>query len=211
MSGQDRKRLFIVGNGPLPRDMSAEIDSADFVVRFNEPKASIGMSGTKTDWLFLNNCGKPMQRRVENPAYVESPIVKAARWVFFAYHPIVAKRYQVKPNILSRLKGRRADWTGAALDMFGRAGKEVVILPSTFYEEGCAELGIPKSQMTKVFPSTGYFGIRYVLREFPSDIWEIHLCGFTWEGWKRHAWGDERRWVQTMVKERAITIWTPEN
>lgn len=207
MTGTVRKKLFIVGNGPLPHDMSDAVDSADFVVRFNEPKASKGMSGTKTDWLFLNNCGKPMQRRIEDPAYVASPIVRAARWVFLTYHPIAVARYQVKPNILSRIKGRRADWTRAALDMFGKAGKDVVILPVTFYEEGCAELGIPVSEMTKVFPSTGYFGIRYVLREFATQEWDVHICGFTWEGWKRHAWGDERRWVQAMAEKHAITVW----
>lgn len=203
-----KKQLFIVGNGPISHDMSGMVDGADFVVRFNEPKVSIGMSGTKSDWLFVNNCGKPMQRRIENPAYVESPIVRASRWIFFVYHPIVARRYQVKPNLLSRLKGRRTDWTAAALDMFGRAGKDVVILPSTFYEEGCAELGIPADRMDKVFPSTGYFGIRYVLREFSEREWDVHICGFSWEGWKRHAWGDERRWAEALAERGRVRVWT---
>jgi hypothetical protein len=48
-----RKRLFVVGNGPLPFDMAESVDASDHVVRFNEPKASIGMSGTKTNWLFV--------------------------------------------------------------------------------------------------------------------------------------------------------------
>jgi hypothetical protein len=34
--------------------LSADIDGSDFVVRFNEPKSSIGMSGTKT---FHVQCG----------------------------------------------------------------------------------------------------------------------------------------------------------
>ncbi len=48
-----RKKLFIVGNGVLLEDMSARVDASDAVMRFNEPKASIGMSGTKTTWLFV--------------------------------------------------------------------------------------------------------------------------------------------------------------
>lgn len=202
------KQLFIVGNGPLPADMTAEIDAADFVVRFNEPKASIGMSGTKTDWLFLNNSGKPMERRLKDPAYIVSPIVSAARTVIFTYHPITIDRYLIRPNVLSRLKGRRADWTAAALNMFGRAGKEVLILPPVFYEDGCRALGVPDEAMTRLFPSTGYFGIRYVLEHFSSADWHIHICGFTWEGWKRHAWMQERGWVERQVEEHGIRVWT---
>lgn len=41
------KTIFIVGNGPLDRDLSSEIDAADLVLRFNEPRVSLGMSGTK--------------------------------------------------------------------------------------------------------------------------------------------------------------------
>jgi hypothetical protein len=102
-----KKRLFVVGNGPLPEDLSARVDASDHVIRFNEPKASIGMSGTKTDWLFLNNTGKPMQRRLADPAYPVSPIVRAADLVFFVYHPRIIRQHVMKPNILSRLKGRR--------------------------------------------------------------------------------------------------------
>lgn len=200
------KTLFIVGNGPLPRDLGAEVEAADFVVRFNEPKASIGMSGTKTDWLFLNNSGKPMQRRLVNPDYVRSPIVSAAGTIFFVYHPLTISHYLIRPNPLSWLRGRRADWTRAALDMFGKAGKEVVILPPGLYEAGCAELGLPKDKMRTVFPSTGFFGIRYVLGRFGPD-WQIHICGFSWQGWKRHAWADERAWVEARCRERNITVW----
>lgn len=202
------RQLFLVGNGPLPRDMTAEIDAADFVVRFNEPKASIGMSGTRTDWLFLNNSGKPMERRLKDPGYVVSPIVQAARTVIFTYHPITIDRYLIRPNILSRLKGRRSDWTDAALQMFGRAGKEVLILPPVFYEDGCRALGVPDDEMTRLFPSTGYFGIRYVLEHFSTADWQIHICGFTWEGWKRHAWMQERGWVEAQVEEHGIRVWT---
>lgn len=43
-----KKRAFIVGNGPLLMDMSEQVNNSDHVIRFNEPKTSIGMSGTKT-------------------------------------------------------------------------------------------------------------------------------------------------------------------
>lgn len=202
-----KKRLFVVGNGPLPHDLSERVDASDHVIRFNEPKASIGMSGARTDWLFLNNTGKPMQRRLRDPAYAVSPIVQAADLVFFVYHPRIIRQYVLKPNILSRLKGRRANWTGPALEMFGNAGKSVVILASAYYEKACAELGVFDEMLSSVFPSTGYFGIRYALERFPPDAWDVEICGFSWQGWKRHAWGDERAWVERKAKERPIRFW----
>lgn len=204
-----KKRLFIVGNGPLPHDMSERVDASDHVVRFNEPKASIGMSGTKTSWLFVCNTGKPMQRRLNNPNYPSSPIVQAAEMVFLVNHPISVKKYGLQPKFLSRLKGRRAEWTWAALMMYGAAGKMVTVLPPTFYEESCLELGADAAIMLerRTFPSTGYFGIRFALARLPADRWDVEIAGFSWQGWQRHAWADERAWVEKKARERNIRIW----
>lgn len=201
-----RRKLYIVGNGPISGDMSREIDAADFVVRFNEPKASVGMSGQKTDILFLCNAGKPMQRRLEDPKFLASAIMKDARQVILAYHPIIIDRYFPKPNVLSRLKGRREDWTLATIMALGRIGKSSLVLPASFYLEGCDEIGLPENQRATVYPSTGYFGIFYILRDFPVADWDIILCGFSWQGWKRHAWADERKWVEDKVAHGLLKV-----
>ncbi|KXF78662.1 hypothetical protein ATN84_02435 [Paramesorhizobium deserti] len=201
-----RKKLVIVGNGALPRDLSAEIDAAQFALRFNEPKASIGMSGTRTDLLMMANSSKPMQRRLDDPDFPHSPIFVAAKEIMLAYHPRIIEKYFIKPNILSRLKGRRVDWTWRAIDEFGAAGKEIRVMPPQFYLAGCQELGLPEAKMHEVFPSTGYFGIWYILQHFPREAWDIRLCGFSWEGWKRHAWADERKWVADKVENGRITL-----
>lgn len=201
------KEVFIIGNGPLPHDLSGRVDGAAHVVRFNEPKASIDWSGTRTDWLFVNNSGKPMQRRILSREYAHLPTVQAADFIFFAYHPITIRNYLIKPNFLSRLKGRRADWTLDALEMFGRVNKKVAILPPSYYEEGCDMLGIPERDRRTVFPTTGFFGIRYTLERFAGAEWDIHICGFSWEGWKRHAWDAEREWMLRQVEERNLTFW----
>lgn len=206
-----RKRLFVVGNGRLPFDMSERVDASDHVIRFNEPKQSIGMSGSKTTWLFVANSGKPMQRRLSDPGYPASPIVQAADIVFLVYHPRILRDYFRQPNLLSRLKGRRRDWTDATLTMFGEAGKTVAILPPSFYREGCAELGLPRTMLTQVFPSTGYFGIRYALSHLPPAEWDVEIAGFSWEGWKRHAWADERAWIMRKANERSIRFWATES
>ncbi len=189
-----RKRLVVVGNGPVGRDLSSYVDAADAVIRFNEPKASIGITGVKTDLLFVCNSGGPMQRRMK-PDYLQLPTVKAAREVIFPFHPLAIQRYFRKPNLLSRLMGRRIDLTQEAIAFLGGAGKVVRILPPQFYEEGCRELGLDEGRMKELFPSTGYFGIRYALEHFNAPEWRIEICGFSWQGWSKHAWLDERRWV----------------
>lgn len=201
-----RKQLYIVGNGPITGDMSPRIDGSDFVVRFNEPKASVGMSGTKTDILFLCNAGKPMQRRLEDSNFLTSAIMKDAGQVILAYHPIIIDRYFPKPNALSRLKGRREDWTFATIMALGAIGKTSTVFPASFYMEGCRELGLPQDKMGIVFPSTGYFGIFHILRHFSPAEWTISLCGFSWAGWKRHAWADEREWVEDKVRRGLLEV-----
>lgn len=204
------KRLVVVGNGALSRDFSAEVDSADFVIRFNEPKASVGMSGTRTDRLVMANSGKPMQRRLNDPKLVGSTIFQAAGEILFAYHPAIIARYFRKPNLLSRLKGRRADWTLAAIEKFGGAGKTIRIMPPQFYDAGCRALGVPPERMHEVFPSTGFFGIWHALGEFPAPEWRMEVCGFSWQGWQRHAWADERRWIDARVADGRIVLIDPD-
>lgn len=190
-------RVVVVGNGPLPRDLTAEVESADLVLRFNEPKASTGKSGRKTDMLMVNNTGKPMQQMLRDASFFRSPFVQAAQEVVFPYHPHAIRSYMLQPGLLSRLRGRKADWTIQAVEAFGKAGKPIRIMPPSFYEEGCGELSIPREQMRTVFPSTGYLGLRHVFNHFPDH--RIEICGFSWEGWKRHAWSNERGWVENKM------------
>ena len=192
-------RVVVVGNGKLPRDLTDEVESADFVLRFNEPKESIGLTGIKTDMLMVSNSGKPMQRRLRDPGYFRSAMVQNAAEIVFPYHPYAIRAYMIRPNLLSKLRGRRADWTLPALEAYGQAGKQIRIMPPSFYEDGCAELGISREQMRTVFPSTGYLGLRHIINHFPDH--RIEICGFSWEGWKRHAWADERGWAEKKMAE----------
>ena len=201
-----RKTVMIVGNGQLPRNLSPIVDSSDFVLRFNEPKLSVGMSGTRTDLLMLATSSKPMQRRLNDPGFFTSPTFQAATAVMLVYHPSILRTYHPKPNMLSRFKGRRSDWTQQTIERVGVAGKEIRIMPPQFYRDGCAELGLSEADMHRIFPSTGYFGLYHCLQTFPADQWDIKLCGFSWVGWKRHSWDGERQWVERQVASGRVTV-----
>ena len=201
-----RKTVIIIGNGSLPRELSATIDSADFVVRFNEPNISAGLSGSRTDLLMLATSSKTLQRRLTDPAFLQSPAFLSVKDIMLVYHPSIIRRYHPKPRLLSRLKGRRSDWTMQTIEVLGAAGKSLRIMPPQFYTEGCAELGIGEAAMRRLFPSTGFFGIRHILSNFPAEQWDIKLCGFSWEGWKRHAWDAEKNWVADRIASSRIAM-----
>jgi hypothetical protein len=199
-----RKRIVIVGNGPVEAGLAERIDSADIVIRFNEPGGLPGRVGTRTDILFLMNSGKSMQERLASPAYWQSTLVRNAREIILPYHPSIIKEFHPRPNLLSRLKGRKADWTAETLQKIEALGKTAKVLPAEFYFETCRILGIARTHLKSVFPSSGLLAIRYAIEEFKSDTWTIEFCGFSWEGWKRHAWGSEQEWVAEQIAQGKV-------
>lgn len=201
-----KKRMIIVGNAPLPHRRAERIDGADFVMRFNEPSQDASVIGTRTDLLLLATSSKAMRRWLSGPDYLNSPIVRNTPEILCPLHPAIIRRYHPQPNFLSRLRGRRADWTVAAIETFGQCGKKVSVLPAQDYLAACDALAIPEPQRRRVFPSTGFIGIWLALRDFAAEAWEIELCGFAWQGWKRHAWEVEQLWITRQVEEGRLTL-----
>jgi hypothetical protein len=188
----------------MESDYGAKVDSAEVVIRFNEPSQPPEKIGVKTDLLFLVNSGKSMQARLSNAAYLGSNLFQEARSIVLPYHPWVIATYHGSPNLFSRLKGRRADWTRKTIEVLGLLGKPVTVLPVSFYEQSCQELGIQRNDMRKVFPSTGLLGIRYALENFAGPDWRVEICGFGWTGWKRHDWVQERDWVAQRLEQQIL-------
>lgn len=199
-----RKTAIIIGNGKLERDLSGVVDDMQFVMRFNEPNLADNMSGSRTDMLMLAASSKSLHRRMIEPAFLENAALKSTKILMLAYHPEVIRKYHPRPNLFQRLRGRKADWTVETIELMGHAGKEIRIMPPQFYADGCSELGIAGLQMRKIFPSTGFLGICYALANFPASEWDIKLCGFSWQGWKRHDWQNERAWVENKIASGRI-------
>jgi hypothetical protein len=154
----------------------------------------------------MMNSGKDIQALLANARFRSSECVRETREVILPYHPFVIAKYHPRPNPLSWLKGRRADWTWRAIEVFGDLSKPVTVLSPRFYEESCQELGFNPEQRHKVFPSTGYLGTRYALRRFPAPDWRIALVGFSWAGWKRHDWGGEEAWMRRKQQDGLLDL-----
>ncbi|WP_430763055.1 hypothetical protein [Rhizobium sp. BR 315] len=102
-----RKTAVIIGNGKLHRDLSEIVDNAEFTMRLEEPKASAGMSGSRTDILMLAASSRRMPRRLIDPAFLTSATFRAAKKIVLAYHPHIVGKYRRRSRFLSRLKGGR--------------------------------------------------------------------------------------------------------
>ena len=200
-----KKNLVLVGNAPLASNLSDIINKADYVIRFNDAPHPVNIGGTKTDLLMIAATSKPMQKRLQEPHFIQSPIFKAAKEILLPYHTSIIEKYHPKPNILSRLKGRREDWTHQTIDIIGLY-KDIRIMSPQFYIQACADLGIAEKDMKKLFPSTGFLGIWYILQTHDTEEWDVRICGFTWQGWKRHAWDTERQWIEQKMQEGHISF-----
>lgn len=194
------QRIVVVGNGVINHGLGKVIDNADLVIRFNNAKLEPERTGTRTDILFLMNSGRTMQERLRGEEFLRSEVLVRTDRVLLPYHPLIIERYHPKPRLLSRMKGRRADWTVEAINRIGALGKEITLLSPRFYEESCAELGLPAQQMRMLFPSTGYLGIRYALERLLKPGGRIEICGFGWQGWKRHPWTLEKSWIEGKIQ-----------
>jgi hypothetical protein len=75
-----KKQLTVVGNGPLSRNLSNDIDSSDYVLRFNVPHSLDGMAGSRTDLLMLATSAKQMQDWLHDPTFLNS--IRASSGVF---------------------------------------------------------------------------------------------------------------------------------
>ncbi|MHC1547750.1 glycosyltransferase family 29 protein [Phyllobacterium sp. K27] len=199
------KRIVIVGNGPVEAGVAHAIDSADVVIRFNEAIIVPERTGSKTDILFLMNSGKSMQARLETPSYWLEPFVQDALEIILPYHPSIVRQYHPRPNFLSRLKGRKADWTAETLKRIEGLGKKATILSPEFYYETCQILDISTDSLSKVFPSSGLLAMRYAIETLRTDSTQVEFCGFSWQGWKRHSWGNEQHWVDEQVQQGRIS------
>ncbi|BCX47854.1 urease accessory protein [Haloferula helveola] len=196
------RRIFIIGNGEVSRDLSDEIDASDFVIRFNQPKRSIGMTGTRTDLLFVNACDIPMKRRLDDSDYWRSPIVGAAGEVILNYNWLSLRLYGVPLRRWIRER-RRYDWIEPTIAAFQAMGKPVRCLTTREYRAALRDL---RTGGENPCPSTGYLGIHHFLTRLSVPDDRITICGFSFEGWRGHQWDLEKNWLRARCRRYDIAI-----
>ncbi|MGL3605019.1 hypothetical protein ACSV9I_00745 [Rhizobium sp. G187] len=188
--------ILLIGNGKLPGNARALIESADIVCRFNLPPREHEEFGYKTSVLYLATTAKQIGREIVSGRLAGNRFFQEAREIVFPYNPEVAARYLKRPNWLSLLKGRRADWSGDCAKICLSSGKSLRAVSTQNYEDICKALGIDVSAKN-LFPSSGVLALFDVLNAGTEVRVPVHMIGFGFAGWKRHAWAMEEAYVKS--------------
>lgn len=187
------RTISVVGNGPVAGD--APVDDADLVVRFNTAH-HCGLAGHRTDILVLMNWSRPGYLFATRRNRINQLARRTARTFWMATHPdelVEARidreakmRGDYSPHIISRVIGARP----------------YRFMPHKNRTETAAQLR-QHGARSDVIPTTGAQAIHLLLNEAPKA--QLHLYGFTHEGWPGHCWDAERRWVDSLQRVTAYT------
>ncbi len=197
-----RKRLVIVGNGPLVKDCTSLVDSSDFVVRFNLCASFAMHTGTRTDVLCLNNTGRPALELARGALLKGFPFSQTVEEIWFP-----RPRQSALQRFIEKLRPLHSDleYGDAIIAAHGWQTKRIEYLLETRQRELWMKLlaqGKPRIAPRK--PSSGMVAIEYVLSEDRFADYEKHFLGFTFQGWKRHPWELERQLIETYTAHRRI-------
>ncbi len=194
------RRIALVGNAPGTGDISASVDAADWVVRFNNARGFGAVTGSAIHELYLINCGGQMREWLDDGAFLSRPHVAAASRITL---PIATETGALFPPSDEPESEDEQNYAAAASARFRAAGKSVRVLPASAYEAACADLGLlPLGPDTKT-PSTGFLAIHAALAELPADA-TLELWGFGFAGWEGHPFDRERAFVERQHRDRLV-------
>jgi hypothetical protein len=197
--------VSIVGNGPLSQEQKKRIEKSDRIYRFNSPPPDHIDNYSRTNTLVLSNSSKQTRLLLESNDYLEGPVFKLAESVLLPYHPKIISEYMPKPNFVSRLKGMKADWTELCIIKACNLDKQYKVIDEQTYHLACRKIGIAEHEARKKFPSSGIMTIISCIHQYKNSA-KVEIYGFGFKGWKRHDWNGERRYIQELAANEALTM-----
>lgn len=182
------KTIAIVGNGDVPSDIARQVDTHDWVVRFNLA-SHCGRVGARTDTLVVFNHGLPGRRLRKGRTRINGEALKHCKELLFAVNPDdlpppYCEGHAAKYGNSTKSLARKLAWD-----------RPYLFIPRHFHAELIGEL-LDLGATTDVIPSTGVLGIKFFGSIHPCA--ELHLYGFNHSGWEGHSWDAERQWVDSL-------------
>lgn len=195
----------IVGNAPLSEEDKRLIATAENVVRFNLTPNLGPDEAAQTSEMFLSASSKQIGAYLTEGHYTADPAFAAAKRLVLPYAPTIIKTCMKAPNILSRMRGRRHDWTPVCENVARKSGKDLEIIPASDYWSACDRLEI--SGFSRDFvPSSGFLAMQRALASRPEGQRVIHMFGFGFRGWKHHHWAHEARETSKEVDAGRVVL-----
>lgn len=197
--------IAIVGNGPLSSENRAIIATASRIIRFNLTPNIREEPTARTDDLFLSCSSKQIGEFLLHGQYLSDNAFRHASRIVFPYHPNIIRQYMKPPSLLSRLKGRRSDWTEYCIKIANQAAKYTEIVTDNLYLEACSALEIDP-RVKEFFPSSGLLAVFHELNNKQYEENDLHLFGFGFAGWKRHRWDKEKSIISAFEHTEHLTL-----
>jgi hypothetical protein len=191
---------MIVGNGEIREGLTAAIDAADLVVRFNDCR-SYGAGGTKTDVVAVCNTGRPALSMLGGGKWKNSAAVRQARQIWCARSP--EKFEALRGNLAAThpdLDDLCDDYS-AGFSAFAEAtGRRLVQVPAATHGATDDRLKAIGAE-DYVVPSSGLLVIDHVLERVARPGDTISIAGFGHQGWSGHPFLTEKRLVDGYVTD----------
>ena len=197
--------VAIVGNSALSQRQRKEIDVSDHIIRFNLTPNISNEPSARTTELFLSCSSKQVGSFLSERRFMQDVAFQRADRIVLPYHPEVIASYMLKPSWLSRLKGRKSDWSEVCSRAVVECSKELETVSVQRYLYACRVLGIDCARKD-YFPSSGFIATLRALDMWQSQKDYITLFGFGFTGWKKHLWTQEKEVILNFKSKGQILI-----
>jgi hypothetical protein len=202
------REIVIVGNGEIESGLSAAIDAADIVIRFNDCR-SVGAGGARTDIVAVCNTGRPGKKMLHEPGWKDNLAVAAASSVWCVRDPEKFAALRAPLSITHpELDDFCDDYTAGFAAFAAETGKTFHVIPASTHAQLDNELAA-FDPAPYVVPSSGLVAVAEFLSNFMQASDTVHLAGFGHQGWEWHPWEAERRWVDARIAAGDLARLTP--
>ena len=199
--------VLLIGNAPVEaarNGAAALAPAARAVVRINDAFGFGGVHGERTSHLVLVNCGGSMRERLENPARLFTPALRAAERVILPIAPQTDDLRVPPVPPAARLAPDARNYAPEASARLEAANKRVATLPARFFAAAARAAGHERLAPDTPPPSTGLIALVWLLEAYPAA--PIHCFGFAFEGWEGHAWAAERAFFARQAEAGRVRL-----
>lgn len=191
--------VFLVGNGPVRRDWSRDVDRADTVFRFNFCNFYGINNGSKTDVLIVNNVGQPAMSMLANGL----PECGSPAKICFGRNTEVHRNYRDR-CLVGNFPKALISVEEEMIEKFNIEDHESISYErySTLFDQLIEMDGRGDFAM----PSLGFVVLRNIMTLEKVD--KVRLIGFSFEGWPFHPWSKEQKIAEAYERQGALEILT---
>lgn len=204
----EKNKIILIANSDLVFDINNQITPQDIIVRFNIPKSSTLTRTTyRTDFLFVANTVDLLHKKLNKKSKFMKFIQNMDNnfKIIFPYSDQLIKKnkpYYRKKSLFRRdqlcINYNNTKYYKILTDL----GYKVSILPEQIYLNLKDKVNLESDCIL----STGLIALDYFMNNPNFKMYEIYLHGFSFEGWKGHAWDKEKLYISDLINQKKVFL-----